>query len=243
MILAHGHHSVNLPPPPARPNLPFDSRRLSHPDPHVTMDQDPLRLARLFGGGLLLAATGVALGMWIAGTSSRAFLFLATLWAMYGIYSAILDGLLEPVIDGFAGLLQNIGLTRGGGGYSSIETMAAQGNIEAAATAYLDRARAGRGDAEALVRRAVLLAGSLHAPAQAAVELESFREARRLDAEADLRIGAALARLYEGPLQEPGRAMAELRRLIDRYPRGRHVRMLRRELEVLRDERFGAPAP
>jgi hypothetical protein len=206
------------------------------------MDQDPLSLARLFCGGLLLAATLVAAGMWVAGTGPRALMLMGTLWAIYGLYSAFLDGLLEPLIDGGATFLQNIGLTRSGGGYSSIETMAAQGNTEAAAAAYLERARAGRGDSEALVRRAMLLARALHAPAQAALELESFREARRLDAESDLRIGATLARLYEGPLAEPGRAMVELRRLIDRYPGARNARRLRRELEILRDERFGTPA-
>jgi hypothetical protein len=206
------------------------------------MDQDPLRLARLFGGGLLLAATLVAAGMWIAGVGPRALVLVGALWAIYGLYSAFLDGLVEPLIEGATSLLENIGLTRAGGGYSSIETLAARGNLEAAATAYLERARAGRGDPEALVRRALLLSGPLQAPAQAALELESFREARRLDAQSDLRIGATLARLYEGPLSEPGRAMVELRRLIDRYPGARNARLLRRELDVLRDERFGPPA-
>jgi len=206
------------------------------------MDEDPLRLARLFGGGLLLAATVVAAVMWLAGVGPQALLLVGALWAMYGFYSAFLDGLVEPLVDGAATLFGNVGLTRVAEGYSSIETLAAQGNTEAAAEAYLERARAGRGDPEALVRRALLLAGQLHSPAQAALELESFREARRLDAVTDLRIGATLARLYEGPLGEPGRAMVELRRLIDRYPAGRHVRRLRRELDDLRDERFGSPA-
>ncbi|MFI5209354.1 MAG: hypothetical protein ACHQ2E_02815, partial [Gemmatimonadales bacterium] len=201
-----------------------------------------LRLARLFGGGLLIAATLVAAGMWVAGVGPRALMLVGALWAIYGLYSAFLDGLVEPLIDGTASLLENIGLTRAGGGYSSIETLAAQGNLEAAATAYLERARAGRGDPEALVRRALLLSGPLQSPRQAALELESFREARRLNAESDLRVGAALARLSEGPLSEPGRAMVELRRLITQYPGARNARRLRRELDVLRDQRFGAPA-
>jgi hypothetical protein len=210
--------------------------------PPPTMDQDPLRLARLIGGGLLLTATLVAAAMWVAGVGPRALMLVAALWAIYGFYSAFLDGLVEPLIDGAARFVENIGLIRAAEGYSSIETMVAQGSTEAAAEAYLERARAGPGDPEAQVRRALLLAGPLHSPAQAAVELESFREARRLDAASDLRLGATLARLYEGPLGEPGRAMVELRRLIDRYPGARNARRLRRELDALRDERFGSPA-
>jgi hypothetical protein len=210
--------------------------------PSLAMDEDPLRLARLFGGGLLLAATVAAAVMWLAGVGPQALLLMVALWAMYGFYTAFLDDLAEPLIDGAATLFENIGLTRAAEGYSPIETMVAQGNADAAAEAYLDRARAGRGDPEALIRRSWLLAGPLHSPAQAALELESFRQARRLDAVTDLRIGATLARLYEGPLGEPGRAMVELRRLIDLYPAGRHVRRLRRELDDLRDERFGSPA-
>jgi hypothetical protein len=35
--------------------------------------------------------------------------------------------------------------------------------------------------------------------------------------------------------------MTELRRLIDRYPSARNIRRLRRELDELREARFGAP--
>jgi hypothetical protein len=202
-------------------------------------DEDPLDLARRVGGGLLLVATLVALVLWVAGFGPRMLQLLGVLWTLYGAYYAFLDGLLEPLIDGATGLLQNIGLIRGGGGYSGIETMVAQGQHEAAAEAYAVRAAEGRGDVVALVRRAALLAGPLGAAGQAALELEAARDRRRLPPEDDVRIGAALAHLYEGPLGEPGRAMSELRRLIDRYPAARDIRRLRRELDELRDARFG----
>lgn len=205
-------------------------------------DEDPLDLARRIGGGLLLLTTVIALVLWAAGFGPRMLQLVGACWTLYGVYYAFLDGLLEPILDGAAGLLQNVGLMRAGGGYSGIEAMVAQGQHDAAAEAYAERAAQGRGDTVALVRRAALLSGPLGLAGQAALELEQARERRRLPADDDLRIGAALAHLYEGPLQEPGRAMTELRRLIDRYPTARNIRRLRRELDELRDARFGSPS-
>jgi outer membrane protein assembly factor BamD (BamD/ComL family) len=54
-----------------------------------------------------------------------------------------------------------------------------------------------------------------------------------------MRIGLALVELHEERLGDPGRAMAELRRLIDRYPSSRHLRRLRAELVALKQQRFG----
>lgn len=203
-------------------------------------DQDPLDLARRIGGGLLLVATLLALVLWLALDEPRMLQLVGALWALYGAYYAFLDGLLEPLIDGVAGLAQSIGLVRAGGGYSDIESLVAQGNLDAAAEAYAERARQGGGDVKALVRRAALLAGPLGTPATAAYELEQVRETQRLSAADDLKLGAALAHLYEGPLGEPGKAMTELRRLIDCYPSARNIRLLRRELAELKESKFGS---
>jgi TolA-binding protein len=46
--------------------------------------------------------------------------------------------------------------------------------------------------------------------------------------------------LYEHDLKDPGRAMAELRKLIDRYPTAQGARRLRVALSNLKSERFGA---
>ena len=54
---------------------------------------------------------------------------------------------------------------------------------------------------------------------------------------ADLRVGVALVDIYERRLSDPGRAMVELRRLIDLYPERRTTLRLRRELAMLKDER------
>jgi hypothetical protein len=49
----------------------------------------------------------------------------------------------------------------------------------------------------------------------------------------------ALVDLYDRRLGDPGRAMVELRRLIDRHPEDRGVRRLRESLAALKSERFG----
>ncbi len=200
---------------------------------------DPLDLARRAGGALLLIATLVALVLWLAGLGPRMLTLVGFLWAFYGFYYAVMDGLLVPFVDGVTGLLENAGLRRAAGGLSEIEALVERGEYAAAAEAY--RQAASRElRVSALVRRASLLASNLGSPGQAALELEAARQDHKLKPDDELRIGAALAHLYEGPLNDPGRAMTELRRLIDLYPDARNIRRLRRELDELREARFGS---
>jgi hypothetical protein len=85
------------------------------------------------------------------------------------------------------------------------------------------------------VRRAALLGGPLGHPETALVELDGLRRSR-LSAADDLRVGVALVDLYDRRLGDPGRAMGELRRLIDRHPGHGSVRRLRRALAELKAE-------
>jgi hypothetical protein len=85
-----------------------------------------------------------------------------------------------------------------------------------------------------------LLAGPLSQPETALVELDALRHSP-LSAADDLRVGAALVELYERRLGDPGRAMAELRRLIDRHPGDRSVRRLRHALAELKTEHLESP--
>lgn len=204
-----------------------------------SIDADPFRylrgvLAFLVGGGavvaLLLALTGLA---------PRALLLAGVLWTLFGVLSGLVDTVLEPLIDLVNRMLTNAGLARPSEAFSSEETLVAQGLHDAAAAAYLERA--GRPDARvtALLRRAELLAGPLHQPAAAAAELEALqRDAGSLSVGDDLRIGLALTELYEQRLNDPGRAMGEVRRLIDRHPQVRQARELRGLLAALRSQHF-----
>lgn len=197
--------------------------------------EEPLRLVRITAGGLLLFGTVVAIALALTGVAPRAIRLVGMFWAIYGLVAGITSGVLEPVVDGLSRLLTDAGLARAGQGFSAIETLVVRGRLAEAAEAYRERALERRDRVEATVRRAALLAGPLAQPETALVELQALRDGR-LGSGEDLRVGIALVDIYERRLDDPGRAMAELRRLIDRHPDGRAIRRLRRELAGLKAE-------
>lgn len=203
-----------------------------------TSIEDPLSLARIAVAGILLFATVVALLLWATGLVPKAIVLVGVLWALYGFILGLLGGVLEPLVDGLGRSLGDVGLVRAGGGFSAVETLVAQGHYAEAAEAYRERAQDPSDRVEATLRRAALLAGILGEPETAAVELENLRASHSLAPAEDIRVGLALAELAEHRLGNPGRAMAELRRLIDRYPSGRHLRRLRAGLAELKAQRF-----
>lgn len=204
--------------------------------------EEPLGLVRLVVGSIALIGTLLALVFALVQREPRALELVGALWAVYGLVVGFVFGVLEPVIDGFFQLMANVGLIRPGEGYSAIDSLAARGHTEAAAEAYAERARNHSERAEATLRRAALLAGPLGEPETAAVELDSLRAAP-LSKRDDFRVGLALVELYEHHLGDPGRAMTELRRLIDRYPTAQDARRLRTALGELKAERYGGRPP
>ncbi len=90
------------------------------------------------------------------------------------------------------------------------------------------------------MRRAAILAGPLANPGMATLELDNFRDTRHLRPADDIKIGLALAEFYERRLADPGRAMTELRRLIDLYPTVGGSPTAASDTEQLRRDRFGA---
>lgn len=200
--------------------------------------EEPLGLVRLVVGTIALAWTIIAVLLAITGADPKALQLVVALWAIYGLTVGFLSGILEPVIDTFFHLVSNVGIVRVGGGYSSIETLASRGHLQAAADAYAERARAKPQRVEATLRRAALLSGPLAQPETAAIELDNLRAGGPLPPRDDFRVGLALVEIYENDLKDPGRAMAELRRLIDRYPTAQGARRLRVALASLKTERF-----
>jgi hypothetical protein len=179
--------------------------------------EEPLRLVRLMAGVLVVAGTCLALGLGCSGVEPRAFALIGPLWAVYGLIAGLATGVLEPALDALVGVLSDVGLRRAGAGYSGIEALVARGELAAAADAYRERARNPLERTEATIRHAGLLAGEMNQPETAVVELDNLRQGP-LSARDEFRIGLALVALYRDRLGEPGRAMGELRRLIDRYP-------------------------
>ena len=209
-----------------------------------SLDADPFSylrgvLAFFLGGGAV-----VALILALTGTEPRALVLAGVLWTVFGLLSGMVDWILEPAVEFCVQVLTNVGLTRPDDGFSAEEAMAAQGHVEAAAEAYRLRAGCGGRRVDALIRRARLLAGPLRTPHAAAGELEALqRDADRLSPAEDMRLGLALTELYEQELQDPGRAMVEIRRLIDRYPPARQCGELRTLLAALRRQHFAGSTP
>jgi hypothetical protein len=203
--------------------------------------EEPLGLVRLVVGTIALVWTVIAVLLAVTGADPRVLQLVGALWAIYGLTVGFLSGVLEPVIDGFFHVVSNFGIVRVGGGYSAIETLAARGHLQAAADAYAERARDKAHRVDATLRRAALLSGSLGQPETAAIELENLRAGGPLRPRDDFRVGLALVELYEQDLDDPGRAMGELRRLIDRYPTSQGARRLRVALANLKSERFRNP--
>jgi hypothetical protein len=221
--------------------------RLSEPalrsgNPAQRWTEEPFSLVRVVIGTIALGGTLFAGILAIVTQDLRMLELVGALWAIYGLTVGFLSGVLEPAIDGFFQLLGNAGLIRYGGGYSGIETLAVRGHYQAAAEAYAERARSPSDMVEATLRRAALLAGPLAQPETAAVELEGLRS-HPLSSRDDFRVGLALVELYEQHLGDPGRAMGELRRLIDRYPTTSGARRLRAALGNLKSQRLGQSQP
>jgi hypothetical protein len=195
--------------------------------------EEPFSLVRVAIGAIALLSTILAVVLAIVTHDPRMLELIVALWAIYGLTVGFLSGVLEPVIDGLFHLLINVGLMRVGGGYSPIETLEVRGHHQAAAAAYAERARNPAERVEATLRRSALLAGPLEEAGTAAVELDALR-AHPLSGRDDFRVGLALVDLYEHHLHDPGRAMGELRRLIDHYPTARGARRLRAALGELK---------
>lgn len=201
---------------------------------------NPLVLLRVVVGALLLGATIVALGLAAAGLGWRGVELAGICWALYGLVLGIL-AIVDDGLDGLAAVLQSVGLMRAGGGFSEIETLEAQGRLSEAADAYLERGRNPADRVGATLRRAALLGGPLGDPHAAVQALLDLRSGPLAPAD-DISTGLALVDLYDYRLHDAGRAMAELRRLIDAYPDARHQRRLRRLLADLKESHFGDAA-
>jgi hypothetical protein len=209
-----------------------------------SLDADPFRYLRGVLAFFLGGAAVVSLLLGLTGVAPKALLLAALFWTLFGVLSGMVDWVLEPAVELGAAILSNVGLVRSGAGFSVEETLVQQGHADAAAEAYRQRAEQPSDRVAALLRRADLLAGPLRQPDQAVRELEALQaEADRLSAREDMQLGLALTELYEQRLHDPGRAMVEVRRLIDRHPYAREARELRGLLAALRTQHFAGSTP
>ncbi len=213
------------------------SLRASGSDP--SSDSDPFDIIRFMAAFLLIGGTVISVALWATDVTTQGLVLVGSLWSIYGLTHAVLDGVLDPLIELGGRVVTNAGLVPYRQGYSAIESLVARGEYQAAAVDYA--VRAARGDSDALTRRASLLAGPLGDPQTALGELEQFRATPNLKPVDDIRVGLALAHLHERALDDPGAAMRELRRLIDRYPTVRGVRRMRQTLAGLKAQYVHGP--
>jgi hypothetical protein len=118
--------------------------------------------------------------------------------------------------------------------HSEIVTLEARGNFKAAVSAWEAVAIAEPGNPWPLVRSGELYARELGEPAMA---VERFRLARSLpSAKPELQRYASqkIIDLLLGPLGDRGRAMVELRMLVDKYPGSREAEGAREALRSLK---------
>jgi hypothetical protein len=119
--------------------------------------------------------------------------------------------------------------------YSYEQSLAARGDVAGSIEAYDEAMLDNATDPEPRVQAAELL--MRHGNAARAAEL--FREARRLagnDRARELYTTQRLIDLYLGPLDDPGRATVELRRLADRFAGTREAEAARNLIVSLKRE-------
>jgi hypothetical protein len=180
-----------------------------------TLDTDPLRYLRGVLGFFLGSGALIALVLGLTGVAPKALLLAGVLWALLGVLTGIVDLVLEPLGELAGGALARLGF----------------------APARPDRVTA-------LLEHAGELAGPLQQPEAAVAELLALQRSEAAQRPGDdIRIGLALAELYERQLQDPGRALGELRRLIDRHPQLRQAARLRARLAELRARHFASSPP
>ena len=123
--------------------------------------------------------------------------------------------------------------------FSYQEALAAKGLVDEALASYEAEIVAAPTDVEAIVRTADLYLTHRKRPERAA---ELLRRLQRLPAAPPDKVLYATHRLvdlYLGPLDDRGKALVELRRLIDNFPASQAARFAREALAKLKREHHG----
>lgn len=179
------------------------------------------------------AAFGFGVGVvWVIWTGAlpiyTPLLTAAGVWAISQVFIRVAGALAHQYLGGSGGT------TPHRAEYSQPRALAAQGRYREATEAWELAAAESEGDPEPYVALARLYRDQLKDPEAAA---EWFRRARRdarLDGGLDLLVTQELIELYVKQLGQPQRAIPELARLRERYPRTPGGQAAERELQELR---------
>lgn len=164
------------------------------------------------GAGMLITAVAGALG----GT------FLLWLPLFFGLVTGVAGYLVGALaIEGTGDL---VGRIYGGGNvgtrreYSHAQALAIRGDYRGALAAYEAAAVEFPADPEPLILGARVLRDALDDPEGAVAWLRRARSLPQLERSADVTIARELVDLYDGPLNEPRKALPELARIAEAYP-------------------------
>lgn len=120
--------------------------------------------------------------------------------------------------------------------FSAIEALAVQGRVDEALEAFEAEVTATPHDVEVLVRTADLYLQHNRTPARAAELLRKVKTLPTAPPEKVLYASHRLVDLYLGPLGDRGRAVVELRVIIDRFPGSQAATFAREGLAKLKRE-------
>ena len=173
---------------------------------------------------LLLRAVGAAIlvfGITLI-ASILQFGFSAKLLAMGLLAACFTGGFAYFLAHGVGGAVKRIALDGAGSPYreqfSYQQTLVMQGKVDEAIASFEALIAERPADVDVRIRAAELCAREKRDAARAA---DFFRDAQRIPSISpgeEVYVTNRLVDLYTGPLNTPGRALVELRRLIDRYP-------------------------
>ncbi len=102
--------------------------------------------------------------------------------------------------------------------HSQLEALVARADIASALSGYEAVLLDNPGDQPARLRLADLYAAGARDPERAAMHFRAVRDFPGASARDAVYASSRLADLYDGPLDTPGRALVELRRMVERYP-------------------------
>jgi hypothetical protein len=118
--------------------------------------------------------------------------------------------------------------------YSHIDTLEARGDIAGAVGAWEKAAIAEPANPWPLIRAGELYLRTLKEPATALERFQSAREVTSISVDHRLYVTQKIVDLYLGPINEPGRALVELRRIVETFPDRREAGFAREAIARLK---------